>query len=283
MRSASRTRGILTVGLVMAAASSALAQQSPAIVAQKDIIYCRIDGAALLTDIAYPASGSALPAMLYIHGGRWRSGSKDDIERGLNPQAWAENGFFAMSIEFRLVTSTPAPAAQQDLMCAIRWLHSHAAEYGVDPNRIYLSGWSSGGHQVALAATQAADAYEAVGQWEDARTDVRAVMSVSGAYDLESLPWGNFWTPLEGDSIAARRLASPIRQLSRESRPMLIVHSDNDGSVPIQQALDMVRALETAGVPHRFVHYTDRGHVALTQEVVTEMLAFIKEVEQKGW
>jgi dipeptidyl aminopeptidase/acylaminoacyl peptidase len=53
--------------------------------------------------------------------------------------------------------------------------------------------------------------------------------------------------------------------------------------VPVQQALDMVRALDAAGVPHRFVHYTDRGHVALTPEVVAEMLSFISEVERRGW
>ena len=133
------------------------------------------------------------------------------------------------------------------------------------------------------AATLGDGAYEAIGGWEDARTDVRAVMSVSGAYDLETLPWGNFWTPLEGDSIEARRVASPIRNLSDDSRPMLIVHSDDDRSVPIQQALEMVEALEEAEIPYRFVHYTDRGHVALTQEVVTEMLSFIREVEQRGW
>ncbi len=108
-------------------------------------------------------------------------------------------------------------------------------------------------------------------------------MSVSGPYELNTLSWGDFWTPLEGDPEEARRLASPIDQISDDTRPMLIVHSDDDGSVPVQQALDMVRALEDAGIPHRFVHYSDRGHVALTEEVVREMRDFIAEVERNGW
>lgn len=253
------------------------------VVVEKDKIYCRIDGAALLADIGYPSAGQGRPAMLYIHGGRWQSGSKDDAERGLNVQAWAEQGYFAMSIDFRLVTSTPAPAAQQDLMCAIRWLHAHADQYGIDHNRVYLSGWSSGGHQVALAATAGAALYPAVGQWEEARTDVRAVMSISGPYALNTLSWGNLWTPLQGDPEAARHAASPMHQISPQTRPMLIVHSDDDRSVPVQQAIDMVGALEQAGIPHRFVHYTDRGHVALTPEVVQEMQGFIAEVERNGW
>ena len=273
---------VLLLLLVCSSADPVRGQSGAEIVEQKDVIFCRVDGAALLADIAYPTGGENLPAMLYIHGGRWRSGAKED-ERGLQVGEWAERGFFAMSMDFRLVTSTPAPAAQQDLMCGIRWLHAHAEEYGIDPDRIYLSGWSSGGHQVALAATLGDGAYERVGGWEDARSDVRAVISVSGPYELNTLSWGNFWTPLEGDSIEARRLASPRHQIGSDSRPILIVHSDDDRSVPVQQAIEMAEALEDAGVPHRFVHYTDRGHVAITPEVIEEMLRFISEVERQGW
>jgi acetyl esterase/lipase len=272
----------LAMALVCLPAAAASAQQG-AVVVEEDVIYCRIDGAALLADIGYPSAGQARPAMLYIHGGRWRAGSKDDVERGLDVREWAQQGYFAMTIDFRLVTSTPAPAAQQDLMCAIRWLHAHVDQYRVDPDRIYLSGWSSGGHQVALAATAGADLYPAAGQWEDARSDVRAVMSISGPYELNTLSWGNLWTPLEGDPEEARRVASPMHQISRDTRPILIVHSDDDRSVPVQQAIDMARALEQSGTPHRFVHYTDRGHVALTPEVVREMRSFIAEVERNGW
>lgn len=282
MRPISLRAGAAFLILAGSLADPAAAQASREIVAEQDVIYCRVDGAALLADIAYPAGGEDLPAMLYIHGGRWRSGSKED-ERGLQVRDWAERGFFAMSVDFRLVTSTPAPAAQQDLMCGIRWLHAHAERYGVDPDRVYLSGWSSGGHQVALAATLGDDVYPRVGGWEDARSDVRAVMSVSGPYELNTLSWGNFWTPLEGDPVEARRLASPVHQIGPDTRPMLIVHSDDDRSVPVEQAIQMVGALEAAGVPHRFVHYTDRGHVALTPEVVEEMLDFIAEVERQGW
>ena len=273
----------LAITIACLLAGSSLSAQVGAVVVEEDVIYCRIDGAALLADVGYPSSRQARPAMLYIHGGRWRAGSKDDVERGLDVREWAQQGYFAMTIDFRLVTSTPAPAALQDLMCAIRWLHSHADQYGVDPDRIYLSGWSSGGHQVALAATAGADIYPPAGQWQDARSDIRAVMSISGPYELNTLSWGNLWTPLEGDPEEARRVASPMHQISGDTRPILIVHSDDDGSVPVQQAIDMARALEQARVPHRFVHYTDRGHVALTPEVVQEMRSFITEVERNGW
>jgi len=265
-----------------ALASLALTEGTGAIEVEEDLVYCFVDGAALLADIAWPANASDVPAILYVHGGRWRAGSRTAAS-GLDVRDWAGEGYFAMTISFRLVGSTPAPAPQQDLMCAIRWLHTHANRYGIDTDRIYLSGWSSGGHQVTLAATLGDDGYPRTGGWEEADSHVRAAMSISAPYELSTLSWGDFWSPLEGDQEEARQLASPIHQIGPDSRPILIVHSDDDGSVPVEQALDMVRALEEAGRPHRFVHYTDRGHVALTDEVVEVMREFIAEVEREGW
>src|SRR5262245_38680517 len=200
------------------------------IVVQRDVIYGRPDGAAVLADIAYPDSGKSLPAILYVHGGRWTSGERVGRMQ-LYVEDWAKAGYFAMTIDYRLAGSAPAPAGYQDLLCAVRWLHAHAAQYNVDPDRIYLSGNSSGGHVVALAATLGDGPYERVGGWKDARSDVRAVISIAGAYDLNTLSWGNLWTPLSTKDLqAARRIASPIHHMSAQTRPMLIVHSDDDQS-----------------------------------------------------
>jgi dipeptidyl aminopeptidase/acylaminoacyl peptidase len=65
------------------------------------------------------------------------------------------------------------------------------------------------------------------------------------------------------------------------TKPTLVIHSDDDKSVPVQQAIDMVAKLKAAGVQHRFVHYTDRGHMGITEEVIKEARAFIAEVEPK--
>ncbi len=62
---------------------------------------------------------------------------------------------------------------------------------------------------------------------------------------------------------------------------MLIIHSDDDRSVPVQQAVDMAAALKEAGIRHRSVHYTDSGHMRLTDEFVGEILSFITELEDE--
>jgi dipeptidyl aminopeptidase/acylaminoacyl peptidase len=98
---------------------------------------------------------------------------------------------------------------------------------------------------------------------------------------LNSLSWGNLWTPVSGNVEDARRLASPITHVGPTTKPLLVIHSDDDKSVPVQQANDMAAKLKASGVHHRYVHYTDRGHMGITDEVIKEARAFIAEVEQK--
>jgi acetyl esterase/lipase len=272
------TGGLLNERLIGGAAAAE--QASAPVVTRTDVIYGRVEGSALLANLAYPDGPGLRPAIVSVHGGRWRAGNRTDAS-SIKVTAWAEFGFFAMSIDYRLVGGSPAPAPYVDLRCAIRWVHAHADDYGVDPERIYLIGQSAGGHMVSLAATLGDGPYPKAGGWDHARSDVRAVISVAGPYDLNTLSWGNLWTPVAANVEEARRLASPMTHVSATTKPTLIIHSDDDRSVPVQQAADMVEKLKAAGVHHRYVHYTDRGHMGITDEVVKEARAFIAEVEPK--
>ncbi len=265
----------------------AVAQPSAPVVTKTDVIYGRVEGAALLANIAYPDGPSLKPAIISVHGGRWRAGNRADAS-SIKVTQWAEFGYFAMSIDYRLVGGSPAPAPYLDMLCAIRWLHAHAEEYRIDPERVYLIGQSAGGQMVSLFATAGEAGFPRVGGWEKARSDVKAVISVAATYELNSLSWGNLWTPFDsaqGKPVAgveeARRHASPINHVSPSMKPLLVIHSDDDKSVPVQQAADMVEKLKAAGVQHRYVHYTDKGHMGITDDVIREARAFIAEVEQK--
>lgn len=274
-------RTVLTaVVVLMLMADAAAAQPSAPVVAKTDVIYGRVEGAALLANIAYPDGPALKPAIISVHGGRWRAGNRTDAS-SIKVAQWAEFGFFAMSIDYRLVGGSPAPAPYLDMLTAIRWLHAHAEDYRIDPERVYLIGQSAGGQMVSLMATAGEAGFPRVGGWEKARSDVRAVISVAATYELNSLSWGNLWTPVTGNVEEARRLASPFNHVSSATKPLLIIHSDDDKSVPVQQAADMVAKLKSTGVQHRYVHYTDRGHMGITDEVIKEARAFIAEVEQK--
>lgn len=143
------------------------------------------------------------------------------------------------------------PACYQDFQCAIRYVHSHADQYNVDTSRIFLIGQSAGGHLVSLAATLGDGPWPRTGGWER-RTTTSGPRSPSRPVELPTLSWGNLWTPAGQAPDEARALASPVKHLNNNSKPLLVLHSDNDKSVPIENALLMVEALKKAGADFQF-------------------------------
>ena len=259
---------------------TALAAAKPEIISQPDTIYGRVHGAALVADIAYPKTDKKLKAIISVHGGRWRGGHKRDGST-IKVQQWAGFGLFAMSIDYRLVGCTPAPACYQDFQCALRFVHAHAEKYNIDTDHIYIIGQSAGGHITALAATLGKGPWPNTGGWAGASNDFRAAISVAACYELNTLSWGNIWTPRGKEVKAARKLASPVTHVKEGMKPLLILHSDNDRSVPIPNALLMVEALKKAGAPHVFKRYPKMGHMGINQEVIDRTLEFIKAQSAK--
>src|SRR5262245_56039268 len=106
-------------GLIALTLASCSAAQQPGHVAvspetggvtyREDVIYGRVEGAALLADVAYPDGPGPFPAIISIHGGRWVAGNRRDTS-SIKVRDWAAQGFFAMSIDYRLAKSSPAPA-----------------------------------------------------------------------------------------------------------------------------------------------------------------------------
>ena len=273
--------GWLMMGIAMTTCLTARVGKSDEKAAAKinsreDVVYGRVSGAGLLADIAYPESKAPLPAIISVHGGRWVGGHKKDTST-IKVEQWAGFGFFAMSIDYRLKGTTPAPACYQDFQCAIRYVHAHAKEFHIDTSRIFLMGQSAGGHMVSLAATLGDGPYPRTGGWDKESNDFRAAISVAAPYDLVALDWGALWTPPGVPVEEARALASPTKHVTKTSKPLLILHSDNDKSVPVANALTMIEVLEKAGARHTFQHYPDLGHMQITDEVIKQSLAFIKD------
>lgn len=270
---------VLLIGIVVPMATETRADEAKPeseIVVHEELVYGRVHGAGLLADLAYPKSDKPTPAIISVHGGRWRGGHKRDGSTIVVRQ-WAEFGFFAMSIDYRLVGCSPAPACYQDMQCAIRFVNANAKQYNVDPDRIFLMGHSAGGHMVSLAATLGDGPFPRTGGWETATNSFRAVISVAANYELTTLSWGDIWTPSSGDPIEARKLASPVNHVRKDMTPLLILHSDNDRSVPIENALGMVDALKKAEAPHVFHRYPNMGHMGINEEVIARAREFIEQ------
>ncbi len=101
---------LLLAGLLICAGDASAEKEaatSEAIVYRADLVYGRVHGAGLLADIAYPKAkpDARVPAIISVHGGRWIGGHKRDGST-IKVKQWAGFGFFAMSIDYRLVIAS---------------------------------------------------------------------------------------------------------------------------------------------------------------------------------
>jgi acetyl esterase/lipase len=223
-----------------------------------DVTYCTMDGLPQKLDVYYPESGGPWPVLLYIHGGSWRELDKAEGEgwRYLNDQ-----GILVVSVNYRLATSDiKFPAMIQDVMCAVRYLRAHSADYNINPGKIGALGASAGGHLAALLGTADASAGFDVGEYLDQSSRVQAVVSLSGLSDFTQVVEGGVsmaiyfaFGALAGTNDALLAPASPVTYITPDDPPFLIFHGDKDGVVPIAQALTLDERLQAAGVPSTLV------------------------------
>src|SRR5438093_13521595 len=144
---------LLMALLVSAVSSGAAAQDSPlAWAARLENSYRIVPNVTYLTASNWDAKldlyvtrtpEKPLPTLIWIHGGGWTGGVKESA--GGIP-AYLEMGMNVVNVEYRLARVAQAPAAVEDCRCALRWVIQHAKEYGVDVNKIVVSGDSAGGH-----------------------------------------------------------------------------------------------------------------------------------------
>jgi len=129
---------------------------------QRDLPYASPANAAQSLDVYAPAGGDHHPVVVWIHGGGWAHGDKSDLQAGVHDPvnrksaAFVGKGFVFAAINYRLFPSATVRQMAGDVARAIHWLHDHAAEYGGDPDTIFVLGHSAGSHLAALVCTDSA-------------------------------------------------------------------------------------------------------------------------------
>ena len=193
----------------------------------------------------------AAPLLIFIHGGGWRSGKKEDYR--VYTLAFAQKGYVTASISYRLSKAAKYPAAIEDVRCAVRWLRAHAAEYHVDPDKIALIGGSAGGH-LSLLAGYADDSAFAAPCDAVISSRVQAIVDLYGPVDLttEYARTHDLSTSFFGASYEQApeksALASPLHWLTPDDPPTLIFQGTIDDLVPVSQSDTLHAALDRAGV-----------------------------------
>jgi acetyl esterase/lipase len=198
------------------------------------------------------------PAIVHFHGGGWRVGARSSLGPvtdgfGLTPfEVLAEAGFVVASADYRLSPEAHFPAQLHDAQAAVRWLRDHAADYRVDPNRIYAWGDSAGGHLASLVGLLGGDSrVAAVAAWYSP-TDLNRMgeqalpNAVARATDPGSREEQHIGAVLAEEPQKAAA-ASPVSFVTPGAPPFLLVHGTADRFVPAAQSETLAAELEKAG------------------------------------
>lgn len=234
---------------------------------------------AVVADVFVPDGSGPFAAVLVVHGGRWESGSREDME-GI-ARRLAEAGFVVVNAEYRLAPAFRFPAPLHDLQQAVRWMRANTGRFRIDPERIGAFGYSSGGHLVSLLATVGGDDPLAT-PYGGPDSRLSAVVSGGTPADLRLYGGGRGCPEFLGGTAMelpqTHALASPITHVTPDDPPMFLYHGSLDDVVPVQHAEAMYAALTRAGVPAELHIVRGAGHIALAvfnASVVTEAIHFL--------
>jgi arylformamidase len=223
-------------------------------------------------DLWRPAAHAPAPLIIFVHGGGWKRGDKDNATGAAKVNHLLGRSYAVASIDYRLVPAATVEQQAGDVALALAWLRAHAAAYGVDPDRIVLMGHSAGAHLVALVGTDPVY-LAAVGL--DYRA-LRGVVPIDGAaYDVPTqiADAGNFMHDTYGEAFGAdpvrQNKLSPTRQAAAPNAPaFLLLHvSRPDGIAQAQALADALTAAGTAVERRQFEGTGLRGHMVINRSL----------------
>ncbi len=265
---------ILVFSFLLAIGSTARAQKAPKVAVpegvtfERDIEYANPADQHLKLNMARPKTGDGpFPAVICIHGGGFRAGSREGYN-GLIMRL-AQNGYVAVTITYRLAPKFQFPAAVYDTKAAVRWMRLNAKKYHVDPDRIGVTGGSAGGHLVLFLGVTG-DVKEFDGdQNPGPSSKVTCVVDYYGPSDFtksygksvdaaEVLP---LW--LGGDLKTALKQhlrSSPLYWVTPNAAPTLCIHGTKDKYVHHEQSQWLVDKMHAAGVEADLLLLEGAGH-----------------------
>lgn len=237
-----------------------------------DLPFAEVDGHRLALDLYLPEGKQGAPLVVFVHGGGWQRGSRDEMPLG----AMAPAGFAFASVDYRLSPVARFPAQAHDIKAAIRFLRAKQGEYGYDASRVAIVGTSAGAHlAILVGVTNGHKELEgAVGGNLDQSSDVQAILSYYGASNLmtilkQSTPFGLGvrepaldlllgGQPDQKEELA--KLASPVFHLDANDPPLLLLHGDQDPQMPVNQSLELYGAYREKGLDAEFLPVYQAAH-----------------------
>ncbi|HAD58916.1 MAG TPA: alpha/beta hydrolase [Planctomycetaceae bacterium] len=260
----------MLIAAVLLTSVSVFGQKVPdGVIFERNIEYSNPDGQHLQLNMARPEDEASLrPAVVCIHGGGFRAGSRE----GFNKLCLklAENGYVAVTVTYRLAPKYQFPAAVHDVKAAVRWLRANAKKYHIDPERIGTTGGSAGGHLAQfLAVTKDVPQFEGSGGHSEYSSSVACVANIYGPSDFTksydaSVDAAEVLPLFLGGNLEQQRRrhieASPLYWVTPNASPTLCIHGTEDRYVAHEQAVWLVDKLKAAHVEARLMTIEGADH-----------------------
>ncbi|RQT43318.1 alpha/beta hydrolase [Burkholderia cepacia] len=207
----------------------------------------------------YPADAQKAPIHVFVHGGAWRAGSASQFS--FIAEMFVKRGVHFIAPDFINVIEAGGNLMQmsEQVNRCLEWVYRNAASFGGDPDRIYLSGHSSGAHLAAVALTT---------NWErDFRLPgdfIKAATLVSGIYDLKPVRLSSRSKYVKFTDEAEARL-SPQRHLDQLRAPLVLVHGTLETPEFVRQSDDFAAAVRKVGKPAGLAIGRGYNHVEILE------------------
>ncbi|GAB2819631.1 alpha/beta hydrolase fold domain-containing protein [Ferruginibacter profundus] len=249
-------------------------EKLPSVTNKANITYSKVGKRSLKTDVFYPKQNAAAlrTAIIIIHGGGWRSGSRTQHQP--LAQQLAALGYVCFTPEYRLSTEALFPAAIYDLKAAIRWVRDHADKYQIDTAKIVVAGFSAGGELAAfLATTGNMPLFEGGNGPVKTPSHVNALVDIDGTLSFvhaessersdtgKSIGASTYWMGYtQKENFTLWQAASPLSYAGANTPPTLFLnsavarmHAGRDEYVKILQQYHIYTEVQTfENSPHAF-------------------------------
>ena len=219
-------------------------------------VYKRVEGRELKLYVLRPAGWQASdhrPAIVFYHGGAWVGGGPNQFNE--HSTYFASRGLVCVQVEYRLLKGdpkTPPVVCVHDARSAMRWVRTHAAELGIDVNRIAAGGGSAGGHLAAHVGL-----VDGVDDPQDDRSipvKPAALLLFNPVLDNGPGGWG---TARVGSRFPE---FSPAHNVSRDDPPAIVFLGTMDKLIPVATLEKFKTAMTKAGVRCELHLYEGQGH-----------------------
>jgi acetyl esterase/lipase len=224
------------------------------ILATRDVAYG--EGLRRKIDVYRPEGVARAPTVVFFYGGGWTNGDRRDYE--FTGAALASKGILAMVPDYRVYPEVGFPGFLEDAAAAAAWAKRHAAEYGGDPDRIYLMGHSAGAY-IAVMLSLDPQWLQTAGM--DPRKDIAGTIGMAGPYDF---------LPLRSDTLkkifgpeASWDKTQPINFVAKGSPPLLLFHGGLDLTVWQRNSENLAAKVKAVGGDVTLITYPWLGHIFL--------------------